>query len=56
VQLNAIDRQLHGKRRWMRPFLGAALDGFIGNEPGVAATTFATARAVRQRAMFDLSA
>ena len=26
----------------MRPFFGAALDGFIGNEPGVAAATAVT--------------
>src|SRR5205807_5970185 len=39
VQPNAVFRQRDWKRCRMRPFLGAALDRFVRNEPGIAAAT-----------------
>ena len=37
VELNAHSGDLHRKDRRVWPFLGAALDGFVRHEPGVAA-------------------
>ena len=37
VQLQAVRRQPPRERRRMRPLLVAALDGVVGQEPGVAA-------------------
>src|ERR1700730_18829776 len=38
VQLDAPFRELNGKRGGMRPFFCAALNCFVRNKPGVAAT------------------
>ena len=55
VQPEAHLRQLRRERRRMRPILLAALDGLVGDEPGVAAAAHARTRPSRQRPTFDWS-
>ena len=55
VQPQALLGQLRWERRGMGSIAIAPLDGFVGDEPRVAAATRTPWLAFRQRAMFDWS-